>query len=230
MEHHSINWKKYIFTFIITCTIFGTVIYASNYFGEKKLAEIKNIQDNIAIDILSSETQFALLESSSCKFIGSTTLSKELSSLEEKLSVTEKERGSDDTELQSIKRYYTLLQIKDYLLMKKISEKCKTQPVSIVYFYSNTGNCPDCEKQGYVLTKIREDYPEVRVYAFDYNLKLSALQTLISINKIKEQFPALLIDETTYYGFQSVEDLEKNIPELKTLKVSTSTPVVKAKK
>ncbi|MEY4602626.1 MAG: hypothetical protein RL292_567 [Candidatus Parcubacteria bacterium] len=233
MEHNEINWKKYIFTLIITGAIFATALYASNYFSEKRLSEVKSIQDKIAIDILSSETQFSLLEASSCKFVGSTSLSSELSSLEEKLAITEQERGADDSEVQSVKRYYSLLQIKDYLLMQKIAEKCKTSPVSIVYFYSNKGDCAECEKQGYVLTRIRQDYPQVRVYAFDYNLDLSALQTLISINKIENKLPALLINEDLYYGFQDVTDLEKNIPELKVLKASltaSSTTATSTKK
>ena len=200
---------------------------------EIRTIEVKNIQDKIAIDILSSETQFSLLESSSCKFVGSSTLSGELSSLEEKLAITEKDRGADDSEVQSVKRYYSLLQIKDYLLMKKIAEKCKTAPVSIVYFYSNTGDCEDCEKEGYVLTKIRQEYPEVRVYAFDYNLDLSALKTLISINKVENNLPALIINDDVYYGFQDVADLEKNIPELKALKAlhtASSTTATSTKK
>ncbi len=233
MEHNDINWKKYILTFIITGMIFATALYMSNYFSEKRLAEVKRIQDKIAIDILSSETQFSLLEASSCKFVSTTSLSSELSSLEEKLAITEEERGADDSEVQSVKRYYSLLQIKDYLLMKKIAEKCKTSPLSILYFYSNTGNCPDCEKEGYVLTRIRQDYPEVRVYAFDYNLDLSALQTLISINKIENKPPIIMINETVYYGFQDVGDLEENIPELKALKAlltASSTHATTTKK
>lgn len=232
MEHNNINWRKYTLSFLITCGIFATILYASNYFSERKLAEIKNIQDKIAIDILSSETQFSLLESSSCKFIGTNSLSKELSSLEEKLSITEKDRGVDDPEVKSLKRYYALLQIKDYLLMKKISEKCHTSPLSIIYFYSNTGDCPDCEKEGYVLTKIREEYPDVRVYAFDYHLDLSALSTLVSINKIENNLPALLVGEDTYYGFKSVEDLENSIPDLKKMKdaKTASTTASKLKK
>lgn len=232
MEHR-IDWKKYIFTLLITVAIFATAIYLSNYFGQKKIEELKGIQNQIAIDILSSETQFSLLEESSCKDIKGNALSTELSALEEKLSSTEQDRGSDDQEVMSVKRYYTLLQIKDYLLMKKINEKCKTSPVSIIYFYSNKGDCKDCEKEGYVLTQLRQDYPDIRVYAFDYNLDVGALQTLISINKIKKEFPALIINEDVYYGFQNIEDLEKNIPQLEVwkaeklkaeiLKTSTST-------
>lgn len=226
MQNRKIDWKKYIYTFFITAVIFGTAIFLSNYFSQKKLAEIRSIQDTIAIDILSSETQFSLLEELSCKDVSTEVLSKELGNLEEKLAYTEKDRGTDDSEVKTLKRYYSLLQIKDYLLMTKISQKCDKTPISIVYFYSNKGDCEDCEKAGYVLTKMRQDYPELRVYAFDYNLDISALQTLISINKVKNELPAILIGDKIYYGFKSVEDIEGYIPELqklKELKQATST-------
>lgn len=222
-----IDWKKYFIVLFITGAIFGTAIYASNYFSQKKLEQVKNIQDKISIDILSSETQFSLLEEASCKDIASTTaLSEELGTLEDKLNYTEKDRGSNDPEVISLKQNYSLLEIKDYLLMKKIAEKCKTGPVSIIYFYSNEdGLCPDCQKEGYVLTQLRQDYPTLRVYSFDYDLRLSAIKTLLSINKVKGQLPVLIIGDNTYHGFQGIDDLEK-LPDLKKLvqaKMATST-------
>ncbi len=223
MQNQPISWKKYLFSFIITAIIFATAIFLSNYFANKKLEEIRNIQDKIAVDILSSETQFSLLEESSCKDLGVGTLSTELGNLEDKLAYTESQRGHDDIEVIALKRYYSLLEIKDYLLMNKISEKCKKTPLSIIYFYSTDDSCPDCEKEGYVLTHLRETYPELRVYSFDYNIDLSAVKTLISINKLKPELPALIIKDKVYYGFQSVDDLEKAVPELAKLKVSTTT-------
>ncbi len=227
MDQNNINWKKYLFSFFITAIIFATAIFLSNYFANKKLDEIRGIQDKIAIDILSSETQFSLLEEYSCKDVGTGTLSTELGNLEEKLTYTENQRGYDDPEVQTLKRYYSLLEIKDYLLMKKISEKCKKTPLSIIYFYSSDDKCPDCEKEGYVLTKLRETYPDLRVYSFDYNTDLSAVKTLISINNVKNELPAIVVKDRTYYGFQSVEDLEESVPELKKLKttISTTSPV-----
>jgi len=214
----SVDYRKYIFSFIITAIIFATAIYLSNIFGQKKLEEIRNIQDKISIDILSSETQFALLEESSCSDIGTGSLSSELGSLENKLSYTETQRGTEDSEVQTLKRYYSLLEIKDYLLMNKISEKCKRTPLSVIYFYSNSEKCSDCQKEGYVLTKLRETYPDLRVYSFDYDMDLSAVKTLISINKIKDDLPAIVINGRVYYGFQSVEDIEKIVPELAKMK------------
>lgn len=224
MNNNPINWKQYIFSFAITAVIFATAILTSNYFAQKRVDEIRGIQDKIAIDTLSSETQFSLLEESSCKDIGTGSLSTELGTLEEKLSYTEKERGENDPEVQTLKKYYFLLEIKDYLLMNKISQKCKKTPISIIYFYSLDDKCTDCEKEGYVLTRLREKYPDLRVYSFDYNSDLSAVKTLISINKIKDEMPAIIIKDKAFYGFQSVEDIEKAVPDLKKLKVSTTTP------
>jgi len=218
MEHSTFDWKKYFLVFIITVFIFATAILVSNYLGDKKLEEIRSIQDNISIDILSSETQFSLLEDSSCQNVGTGSLSTELGTLEEKLSYTENDRGANDSEVLTLKKYYSLLEIKDYLLMNKISEKCKITPVSIIYFYSNAGNCEDCQKEGYVLTSLRQKYPDLRVYSFDYNIDLSAVKTLISTNKVKNTLPAIIIKEKPYYGFQSVEDLEKAVPELQAMK------------
>ena len=218
MNNKKTDYRKYVFSFILTAAIFATAIYLSNYFGQKKLEEIRNIQDKISIDILSSETQFSLLEESSCNDVGTGSLSTELSNLEAKLSYTENDRGSEDPEVLILKKYYSLLEIKDYLLMNTINEKCKKTPLSIIYFYSNNDECEDCQKEGYVLTRLRETYPELRVYSFDYDIDMSAVKTLISINKVKDELPALVIKGQVYYGFQSVEDIEKIMPELAKMK------------
>ncbi len=217
MNSTPIDWKKYLLAFLITAMIFGTAFYLSSFFSQKKIDEIRSIQDKISLQILSSETQFSLLEEFSCKALGNSPLSQELNSLGDKLSYTEQNQGASADEVNDLKTYYSLLQIKDYLLMKKASEKCKLKPIFAFYFYSNKGDCPDCQKEGYVLTKLREDYPDFRVYSFDYNLDTPAIKTLISVNKIKNKLPALLLNDDLYYGFQSITDIEKNVPSLKLL-------------
>ncbi len=222
------EWKKYLYTFLITAIIFVTAIFASNYFGQKKINEIKDIESQIAVDIIASETQFSLLSELPCHQIKSGYLSKELATLGDKLSYMEENRGSDNKEVLNLKKYYSLLQIKDFILMQKIKEKCfnslsvktnnniKKNGLSIVYFYSNLENdCPDCQKEGFVLTRLREEYPNLRVYAFDYNLDLSVLQTLINIYKIKNKQPTLLINGKVYYGFKSIDDIKNILPALK---------------
>ena len=102
--------------------------------------------------------------------------------------------------------------------MQRLSEKCSSKPISILYFYGNKDVCPQCVDMGYVLTKLRESYPEVRIYSFDTNLQLSALNTLRTVNKISEtQLPAVIIGDQTITGFRSYDDLKALIPELKTI-------------
>lgn len=208
----TIDTRKYVYAFLLTAAIFVTALVLSNHLGQKKIQELRSIQDQIAIDILSSEVQTALLEQFSCRDVANNALSQELGSLGEKLAFMEESRGTDDAEVMALKRYYSLLQIKDYILMNKVREKCGTRNEFIIYFYGP--DCADCERQGHVLTKLRQDYPDLRVYSFDYTMDLSAIKTLISVNRVKPTLPALLIREENYYGFKAVEDLKQIIPQL----------------
>lgn len=215
-------WRRYIIAFVITALMFGTALYVSNYLSDRRIAEVRATQDNISIDILSLETQFDLLAEQSCKDISeNSVLSSDIQPLATRLSFLERERGFDDDELIQLKRFYSLLQIKDILLMEKVAAKCKLNPVVILYFYSNKGDCPDCEVQGYVLSSLAEEYPSLRIYSFDYNLDLSAIRTLLAIHDIEPQFPALVIGENVVHGLKKKDELEALLPELKK---ATSTP------
>lgn len=222
------RWGSYIVAFLITALIFATALYASNYFNSKRIAEIQATQDNISVDILSTETQFELLAEHSCADIAeNSVLSSEIQPLASRLSYLELQPNVDQNELARLKRYYSLLEIKDYLLMQQVAAKCHLKPVFILYFYSNKGDCAACENQGYALTGLAQKYPFLRIYSFDYNLDLSALQTLVDINDVKDQPPALVIKGDVYYGLHTISDIEKILPELAKMATSTSATSTK---
>lgn len=209
MGQNNFDSKKYIIVFFITVFLFITASYLSNYFNNKKIGELKTIQDKISIDILSSETQFSLLSELSCKNIStSSVFSNELGDLGRKL-----EWGQDNLnnkeELTYLRKYYSILQIKDYLLMKKITARCNTPSAFILYFYTTLENCSECEKQSLVLSKLRDLYPELKVYSFDYSIDLSAVKSIINIYKIKDtQLPALVVGDEVFTGFKDRDELE----------------------
>lgn len=222
-----IDKKKYLLTFILTVTIFVTAFYLSAFLSDKRVESIKQIQDNISIDILSSEAQFDLLKEVSCANLNSSILAPEIGELGDKLSRTETDRGAKDEDILYLKKYYSLLQVKDYILSKNLGEKCASKkPVFIIYFYSNEGDCSDCTKEGYVLTFLKEKHPDLRVYSFDYNLQMSAVNSLKTIYKIPETLPAIVIEDKTYTGYKSLEELEKLLP--KRLLPPTKSAVSKA--
>ena len=214
-EREKTDWLKYLYAFVITTLIFITAIYISNYFSNQKMSQLKTTEDKISLDILSSETQFSLLTESSCKNIGDNILSREVSQLGDKLSYTEEKIGADDPDFQNLKTYYSLLEIKDYLLMKKIAEQCKDRTAFILYFYSNKGSCTDCQNEGYVLTKLHEMYPQIRIYSFDYDFDIPTIETLKSIYNIENKLPAMFINGKVQYGLKTIDEIKKIIPETK---------------
>ncbi|MEK7642148.1 MAG: hypothetical protein AAB365_04150 [Patescibacteria group bacterium] len=223
------DWKKYALAFVITAAIFTTAILISSKLNDGRLNELRALQDSVSINILSSETQFNLLKEAACDDLFSSSLGQELGNLADRLSYMESVGRGNDDEVVTLKRYYSLLQIKDYLLITGAASKCAKRPLTILYFYR--ADCPDCAKQGQVLTYIRQHSPEnIRIYSFDYDLDVSALKTLANINKVKEPFPALIIKGKTYSGFKSIEDMEALVPELvatSTAKIATSTAAKK---
>lgn len=213
MSSNNVDWKKYLIVFLITAGLFLTASYLGNYFGNKKIDQLKSIQDKIAIDILSSETQFSLLSELSCKNISDSVFSSELEELGNKLTWSQNNLGNTE-EVSYLKKYYSLLQIKDYLLAKKISARCGVKSAFILYFYTTAENCSLCEKESLVLSSLRDKYPELRVYSFDYSTELSAVKAMLQIYKIKDtELPALVLDDEVLTGFHSIDELESRVKD-----------------
>ncbi|MCC6323607.1 hypothetical protein IT400_02320 [Candidatus Nomurabacteria bacterium] len=212
------DWKKYIIVLFITLGLFATAGGLSNFFADKKVQEMRDIQNKLATDILSSEAQFALLSELSCdQDEGGENLSQELNELAAKIEYSERNLKGNDS-ITELKRYYSILEIKDYLLTKKINQKCGKKYLPILYFYTTAENCVACTKQGYVLSALRNKYPDLRVYSFDYNLDLSALRALLHIYKIEDtKLPALIVNEKKVTGFHTIEEIEKLEPMIKKL-------------
>ncbi len=210
----SLVTRNAIIALVITLVLAGTVAYAVNYLNDARITELGAMEDQISIDTLSLDTQFSLLEAAPCdSAASSTTLVSSLADLGNRLSYAEDQLGADNAQVVRLKQQYSLLEIRDYLITKQLAEACGTKPVTVLYFYSNAGDCADCDKAGYALSYLRTTYPKLRVYSFDYNLDLGALKTLGGITKIQDTLPAFVIDGKRSYGFTSLADLEKQFPK-----------------
>jgi len=220
------TWQRYFLAFVITAAIFGTAFYITSRLDNARIANIRTPEDSISIDILSSETQFELLGNLDCSTIAQNpVLSDELNTLASQLSVAEANLGVTNPEVIQLKKQYSLLEIKDYILLQNITNKCGTKPVYVLYFYTNNVACDDCTRVADVLTYLRGEYPGLRVYSFDYDLDLSALKTLITLHKVNGQnLPAIIVNNREpVYGPQSLDSMQKLIPELKSLAAATTT-------
>ncbi len=220
--------KKFIAVFFITLGIFAVAFLASNYFYSLRTAAIKDVESGINRQIVETEIQYQLLADAACDDPSATTAQiNQMNDLARKLDDMEQQRGTNDPEVIKLKKDYSLLMIKDYLLLRERQRQCGEVYSTIIFFYSNTGTCTDCIKMGHVLTQMREQYDRLHIYAFDYNLGLSSIETLKSIYRTHEDPPILIINRKAYYGFKTqkeVEDLIPNIDKLRTpIDTATST-------
>ena len=211
----SILTRNIILSLLITVALISTVVYAINYLNRQRVEQLSDLQSQLATDTLSVETQFALLEDAPCEDIADgNTLSQEVSDLGDRLSATESQLGNDDKQVVALKEQYTLLQIRDYLLTQRVAQTCNTHPTVVLYFYSNTpGSCADCDRAAYALSYLHQQNPDLHVYAFDYNLDLGALKTLISLEKVQPKFPAFVVSGKRSYGFTTLDDFKILFPK-----------------
>lgn len=234
-----IDYSRYIIALFITIGIFLISFLLSKYWTDNRLSSLKNIQESIAVDLLSTETQF-LLKELSCSDESNAAVAKQITELGNKLTFAEAELGNNNEQVLFLKKYYSLLQIKDYLLGKKIQDTCgyKKRPIYMIYMYSSKDKCIDCEVQAVTLSKLREKYPELKVYTFDYDINLAPVETIKDIYKTKRQFPLLIIEDNVYYGLQDFYSIEKLLPNklkdtIKNIKInkkkSTTTDTMKLK-
>lgn len=223
----SLLTKNALLSLLITLAIIGSIAYLIDRLNRERAAELSAIQNQLATDTLSIDTQFALLEEGDCtNLTEGNVLSQEVNSLADKVAVTEERLGSDDKQVLQLKKQYTLLQIRDYLLTKRLAEACDLEPVVVLYFYSNEGDCEDCNRAGAALSYLRETYPSLRVYSFDSNLDLGALKTLLAVERIQAPYPAFVIEGKRSSGFTDVEAFEKLFPK-RLFDMATGTPAKK---
>ena len=232
--------RNALIALVITLAILGTVVYAVNYLNRQRVAQLNQIENQLATDTLSVETQYALLESAPCEDFTATTtsaqnvsLTQEVGNLGDKLAYAEQRLGENDPQVIQLKDQYTLLEIRDYLLTKQLAKTCHAVPTVVLYFYPNkASNCTDCDRASYALSYLHQMYPTMRVYSFDYDLPLGALTTLEKVEKVKPNFPAFVINGKTSYGFTSLEDFKTRFPAslFATSTATTTATSTRAKK
>ncbi len=205
---------KYVIVLLVTAGLFATIFYVTDVANARRVSSIRVAQDTIAINLLSSETQFSLLQKTDCSSdLEQGLFQNDLKSVGDRLTYLESTVGSTDDEVVNLKRYYQLLELKDYLLIDELAAKCHLKPTTVIYFTSDTCGT-DCEREDDTISQLRDKYPDLRIYTFDTSLDLAAISTLQDVTKIPDTVPSLVVDDKPYPGFQSVSDVEKAAPEL----------------
>ncbi|MBU6370968.1 MAG: thioredoxin family protein [Patescibacteria group bacterium] len=217
----AINWKTYLYAFLITLAVFLVALYASDAVTNSRAAAVKASEDKASNDILASETEFALLGQVSCKDIDKSTLAGELGEIGDKLSFLEASADDTNPDVIAMKEYYSILEVKDFILTKQLDAKCQNAPVAILYFYAN--DCAACQAVGDGLTALHAKYPSLRIYSFDRNLDMPLIRTLAQLYNVGTSTPEVVVNEHLIPKIDTIADIENALPKwLRTGATSTA--------
>ena len=149
----------------------------------------------------------------SCKILVSTidemhnNLAYFWSKLPSKLEVYEK-YSEVQPEYVKLKRDYTLLSIRTWLLSLDVKKKCGEEIIPALYFYSR--DCDSCIDQSYVLDELKKDNPNFSAFIVDFNLDEPIVKIIKNVYNVTE-VPSFVINERLYSGYQNLEQMKKII-------------------
>lgn len=220
MNRKNIKSSRYLAAFSLTLVIFLLGYILGTMISEAKLQKVYDLENNIRVESLGNELLFQLVSRDLCDAVNMTSYTEELTETGRRLTYMEGLYGYDSPPVLQLKNYYSLLLIRHWLLSEQLRDKCGIDKPFVLYFYTNQGDCSDCEDQGIVLTGVHKEYPFFNTYSFDYYQQNPALNFLKErYGILPSRLPTLVIDNKVYYGFQSKEfllqtmDLERRLAE-----------------
>lgn len=211
------DWRRYLLVLLITALLFGAGVVLGINLGNRKIENLRALQESLLTDTLDIETQFSIVEREPCTFVNTSTLADQLYEVGRKLDYLEGMIGKEDEYVLRLKKYYMLLEVRQWLFERKVQEQCHIPKDLILYFYSNDEEkCPQCQEQGFILTYLRRKYPDsVSVYSFDVesdSVALTALKRRYSV----ESTPSIVVDDRMLQGFRTTDEVEGMLASIET--------------
>ncbi len=207
-----ISIKIYVLAFIISTIIFAVGIYVGTTIEKMNLAGIKEEMQMISDKIWNMENLLFSQES----VIFCNIYTQELLEInEEREKVSEKVKYLDEKGImdENLKDKYLLLQIKSYLLHKKIDDICFGNTTFVLYFYSSK-NCAICNQQNIELNKVHDTEIAKEKMIAIYDLDCDTRSTIIEVFKIKyniTDYPTFIINDKKLVGFMNMSVLLSEI-------------------
>jgi len=175
-----------------------------------KLNKFSDYEQDLKVNLMASEIEDRLLQELGCNATGQEQLTQSLYDLSAKLGYLENQLGWDNPQVWRMKKYYSLLELRHWIYLNQVNEKCGLNYTTILYFYSNKGDCPKCESQEFVLNHLKKKNNNTFIYSFDINMDNAAINTIKQIYAINTT-PTLVINKNTFSGFMSLKEVEKTM-------------------
>ena len=154
----ALSRDKYIIAGAITLGIFLLGLFLGLSIEGKRVNYIESVSRKQGLDFSSLQLQYAFIDQMSqeknCMAVQK-TFEQNINNLEStriRLENFDRDATLNKNELDVLKNEYILAQVRYWLLAERTKKLCDADIVNILYFYSDQKECPECEKQAFVLT------------------------------------------------------------------------------
>ncbi|MEM5777175.1 MAG: hypothetical protein QXJ06_01875 [Candidatus Aenigmatarchaeota archaeon] len=203
--------KAYIFVFILSIILYAFGVYTGIFLQKnteailnKRLEEIEKSMENTQLEYLYINSLGEKISCDALKIMVDETnnnlwkIGQELVDLE----------SADNNRFIEIKKQYSLLSVRAWILNNYLKDKCKDNNIILLYFYSVP--CEGCIKQGKILDDIREKEFEnrIKIFVLDAGLDLPIINTLKKTYNVNIT-PFIVFENKTFSGLTEKNDLLK---------------------
>ena len=127
---------------------------------------------------------------------------------------TLREANKLDASYYSLKRQYVLFNTELWLRSENLKKLCGSATTTILYFYPENGDCPNCGSQANELLQLKRSCPEsVWLFALPTDLDVTVVEMLVQRFGVA-QTPSLVVDGQTFGGMHAATELRERFPAL----------------
>jgi len=214
----SLSKDKYIIAGAITLGIFLLGLFLGLAIEGKRVNYIESIGKKQNLDFSSLQMQYAFIDQLSqeknCLAVQK-TFEQNINNLEStriRLENFDRDATLNKNELDLLKNEYILAQLRYWLLAERTRELCGADVVSILYFFSDEKECPDCEKQAFVLTYLKKKFKDkLLIFSFDSNFESEPMIPLLKNTYNVSIYPTIVIEGKPRQSFQDKDTILKEL-------------------
>lgn len=120
---------------------------------------------------------------------------KNLESARKRLEEFDEDSKLNKEDFDLLKREYVLAQVRYWLLARRTKELCKKEIATILYFYSDDRECPNCGKQAFVLDYLKKLFKDkLLIFSFDAQQQNEPMIPILKHTYNITKYPSLVIE------------------------------------
>ena len=214
----TLSKDKYIMAGAITLGVFLLGLFLGLAIEGKRVNYIESVSRKQNLDFSSLQLQYSFIDQMSqeknCIAVEK-TFEQNINSLEStriRLENFDRDATLNKNEFDVLKNEYILAQIRYWMLAERTRKLCGSDVATILYFFSDEKECPDCDKQAFVLTYLKERFKDkLLIFSFDTKFISEPMIPLLKTTYNVTKYPTLVIEGKQKENFQGKENILRDI-------------------